>query len=45
VFLTVKDGADKTCVLKLSRDFTINPSNFPLDELEAILGPNSVRLM
>jgi DNA polymerase-3 subunit alpha len=45
VFLTVKDGADRFCVLKLSREFAINPSNFPQDELEAILGPNSVRLM
>jgi DNA polymerase-3 subunit alpha len=45
VFLTVKDGADKFCVLKLGREFTINPSNFPQDELEVILGPNSVRLM
>ncbi len=45
VFLTVKDGADNFCVLKLGREFAINPSNFPQDELEAILGPNSVRLM
>ncbi len=45
VFLTIKDGADKFCVLKLSRDFAINPNTFPQDELEAILGPNSVRLM
>jgi DNA polymerase-3 subunit alpha len=45
VFLTIKDGADKFCVLKLSRDFAINPSTFAQDDLEAILGPNSVRLM
>lgn len=45
VFLTIKDGADKFCVLRLGRDFAINPSNFPQDDLEAILGPNSVRLM
>jgi DNA polymerase-3 subunit alpha len=45
VFLTIKDGADKFCVLKLGRDFAVNPSNFPQDDLEAILGPNSVRLM
>jgi DNA polymerase-3 subunit alpha len=45
VFLTVKDASDKFCVLKLGREFAINPSNFPQDELEAILGPNSVRLM
>ncbi len=45
VYLTVKDGADKFCVLKLSREFAINPNAFPQDDLEAILGPNSVRLM
>jgi DNA polymerase III subunit alpha len=45
VFLTIKDGADKFCVLKLGRDFAINPNAFPQDDLEAILGPNSVRLM
>jgi DNA polymerase-3 subunit alpha len=45
VFLTVKDGAGKSCVLKLSRDFAVNPATFPQEELEAILGPNSVRLM
>jgi DNA polymerase III subunit alpha len=45
VFLTIKDGADKFCVLKLGRDFGINPNTIPQEELEAILGPNSVRLM
>ncbi|HTU88587.1 MAG TPA: DNA polymerase III subunit alpha, partial [Gemmataceae bacterium] len=45
VFLTIKDGANKSCLLKLGRNFAINPSNFPQDDLEAILGPNSVRLM
>jgi DNA polymerase-3 subunit alpha len=45
VYLTIKDGADKNCLLKLGRDFAIDPSTFPQDELEAILGPNSVRLM
>jgi DNA polymerase-3 subunit alpha len=45
VFLTVKDGADKYCVLKLSRDFAINPATFPQEELEEVLGPGNVRLM
>ncbi|MHB1421596.1 MAG: DNA polymerase III subunit alpha [Gemmataceae bacterium] len=45
VYLTIKDGADKMCVLKLGRDFSINPNTFPQDDLEAILGANSVRLM
>jgi len=45
VFLTIKDGADKFCVLKLGREFAVNPGAFPQEELEAILGPNCVRLM
>ena len=45
VYLTIKDGADKFCVLKLGRDFAVNPGTFPQEELEAILGPNTVRLM
>ena len=45
VFLTIKDAADKFCVLKLGREFAINPSTFSQEELETILGPNSVRLM
>ncbi len=45
VFLTVKDGVGKSCVLRLGRDFAINPNTFSQDDLEAILGPNSVRLM
>jgi DNA polymerase-3 subunit alpha len=45
VFLTIKDGADKFCVVKLGREFAVNPSTFPQEELETILGPNSVRLM
>ena len=45
VFLAIKDGTDKTCVLKLGREFAINPGTFSPDDLEAILGPNSVRLM
>jgi DNA polymerase-3 subunit alpha len=45
VFLTIKDGVGKSCVLKLSRDFAVNPNTFRQEDLEAILGPNSVRLM
>jgi DNA polymerase-3 subunit alpha len=45
VFLTIKDGSEKYCVLKLGREFAINPSTFPQEELEGILGPNTVRLM
>ncbi|HEY7426470.1 MAG TPA: DNA polymerase III subunit alpha [Gemmataceae bacterium] len=45
VFLTIKDGTDKFCVLRLSREFAVNPNTFLQEELETILGPNSVRLM
>jgi DNA polymerase-3 subunit alpha len=45
VYLTIKDGADKFCVLKLGREFGINPGAIPHEELEAIVGPGNVRLM
>jgi DNA polymerase-3 subunit alpha len=45
VYLTIKDGADKFCVLKLGREFGINPGAIPQEELEAIVGPGNVRLM
>jgi DNA polymerase-3 subunit alpha len=45
VFLTIKDAADKLCLLKLGREFAINPGTFSQEELEAILGPGSVKLM
>jgi DNA polymerase-3 subunit alpha len=44
VVLTVMDQAGRRCILKLGRDFHINPARFPEDELEALLGPGSVKL-
>jgi len=44
VFLTVRDGAGKNSVLKLGREFSINPNSCPHDEIEALLGPGSVKL-
>jgi DNA polymerase III subunit alpha len=45
VVVTVKDPAGRRCVLKLGRDCAVNPATYPRDELEAILGEGSVRLM
>jgi DNA polymerase-3 subunit alpha len=44
VYLTVRDPAGRKSVLKLGRDFGINPATYAKHELEAILGPDSVRL-
>jgi DNA polymerase III subunit alpha len=44
VFLAVRDERGKTCVLRLGRDLSINPSKYPREELEGILGPEAVRL-
>ncbi|HZY86289.1 MAG TPA: OB-fold nucleic acid binding domain-containing protein, partial [Gemmataceae bacterium] len=45
VVVTVKDLAGRRCVLKLGRDCAVNPATYPRDELEAMLGEGSVRLM
>jgi DNA polymerase-3 subunit alpha len=45
VVVTVKDLAGRRCVLKLGRDCAVNPATYPRDELEAILGEGSVKLM
>jgi hypothetical protein len=44
VVVTIKDTANRRCVLRLRRDYAINPASYPHDELEKILGPDSVRL-
>jgi DNA polymerase III subunit alpha len=44
VMLTVKDDAGRCCILKLGRDFQINPATYRKDELEALLGSGSVQL-
>jgi DNA polymerase-3 subunit alpha len=45
VYLTIKDGADRFAVLRLGRDFAINPATLVQDDLESLLGPGGVRLM
>jgi DNA polymerase III subunit alpha len=43
VFLYVRDHAGKLMVLKASDQFRVNPGTLPREELEAILGPGTVR--
>ncbi len=45
VVLTVKDAADKRCVLKLGRAFAVNPATFARQELEELLGRDAVKLL
>ncbi len=44
VYLSVRDYAKNLCVLKLGREFQINPNRFPVEELEEILGEGNVKL-
>jgi DNA polymerase-3 subunit alpha len=44
VILTVKDPGGRRCVLKLGRDFQINPATYLKDELEELLGGGCVQL-
>ncbi|MFQ3592371.1 MAG: DNA polymerase III subunit alpha [Gemmataceae bacterium] len=44
VMLTIKDPLGRVCVLKLGRDYWINPATYLKEELEDMLGPNSVFL-
>jgi DNA polymerase-3 subunit alpha len=44
VFLTVRDPGKRDCVLRLGREFNVNPSKYPHDELEMLLGTGSVKL-
>jgi DNA polymerase-3 subunit alpha len=43
VYLTVKDGAGKRAVFKLSSEYSVNPATVPVGELEALLGPGAVK--
>jgi DNA polymerase-3 subunit alpha len=45
VIVTVKDGADKRCVLKLGRAFAVNPATFAREQLEDLLGRDAVKLL
>ena len=44
VMLTIRDAGKRDCVLRLGRDYHINPSKFPRDELENLLGIGNVKL-
>lgn len=44
VFLAVRDGENKQAVLRLGRDYCVNPSAYEHDELESLLGEGSVKL-
>ena len=44
VFLTVRDRAGNNALLKLGRDYAINPAAYPHEELEALLGEGCVKL-
>lgn len=44
VMITIRDAGRRDCVLRLGREFSINPSKFPRDELETLLGLGNVKL-
>ncbi|MFM7149258.1 MAG: OB-fold nucleic acid binding domain-containing protein, partial [Gemmataceae bacterium] len=44
VLLTVKDPMGKRCILRLGREFFINPASYCRDELENLLGHGAVHL-
>jgi DNA polymerase-3 subunit alpha len=44
VLLTIRDAGKRDCVLRLGREFNINPAKYPHDELETLLGTGSVKL-
>ena len=44
VILTIRDRSGKDVVLRLGRDYAVNPAAYPHDELEALLGEGCVKL-
>ncbi|MFO0927963.1 MAG: DNA polymerase III subunit alpha [Gemmataceae bacterium] len=44
VILTVRDPAGRRCILKLGRDFAVNPATYDQNALEDLLGTGSVQL-
>jgi DNA polymerase-3 subunit alpha len=44
VLLTIKDPTGRACVLRLGREYNINPALYHKDELEGLLGGGSVQL-
>ena len=45
VFLVVRDEAGRDCILKLGRDYAVNPLAVEQDAIELLLGPGSVKLV
>jgi DNA polymerase III alpha subunit len=44
VKVEVRDRAGRRCLVRLSRELSINPATFSQDELEGLLGEGSVKL-
>jgi DNA polymerase-3 subunit alpha len=44
VIVTVKDAAGRRCILRLGREFCVNPATYSRDELEGLLGVGAVML-
>lgn len=44
VFLSIRDFSRNQCVLKLGREYHVNPNRFPVEELEELLGGGNVKL-
>ncbi len=44
VFVKVQDAKDRSCTLKLSKEFDVNPQKIGFNELETLLGVENVRL-
>jgi DNA polymerase-3 subunit alpha len=45
VILSVRDDAGRDCLLKLGRDFAVDPHAIEQDAIEGLLGPGSVKLV
>lgn len=44
VFLSIRDFSKNCCVLKLGKEFQVNPNRFPTEDLEELLGDGNVKL-
>jgi DNA polymerase-3 subunit alpha len=44
VLLSVKDESGRRCLLKLGREYQVNPATYHREELESLLGLGSVQL-
>lgn len=44
VYLKIQDSKERSCTLKLGKEFDVNPQKIGLEELETLLGGENVRL-